>query len=298
MAKSSSSSDNEVYDDSFCSKSCRKNTKNLNNKIVKLTKELSDCEIDLHNYKRGLSQVEARLVEFKVNETNFCKKIRLLERDIELKDNKTEYLTTKFENLKKEKDSINFKINRFENAKQDLDHLLGNTQLCKDKKGVGFDEYSSVLPPPAQVYSPLKPYLSWMGLPEFIDDTVTDYTRPTPSIEVSSELEGNKYVFEQGGSSGNVVSKPITKFVNGTGCPNVIKLNNTENIRKPTVRYAEMYINTSQSPRVRGNQKNWNNQKSQQLGTDFVMQNKACYNCGRFDHLVSKCLTRVDMGKT
>ncbi|GJY02534.1 hypothetical protein Tco_0360686 [Tanacetum coccineum] len=96
-----------------------------------------------------------------------------------------------------------------------------------------------------------------MGLPEFIDDTVTDYTRPTPSIEVSSEPEGNKSVFEQGGSSGNVVSKPITKFVNGTSCPNVIKLNNTENIRKPTVRYAEM-----------------------------------------FDHLVSKCLTRVDMGKT
>ncbi|GJV27467.1 putative ribonuclease H-like domain-containing protein [Tanacetum coccineum] len=87
MAKSSSSSDNEVYDDSFCFKSCRKNTKNLNNKIVKLTEELSDCETDLHNYKRGLSQVEARLVEFKVNETKFCEKIRLLERDIELKNN-------------------------------------------------------------------------------------------------------------------------------------------------------------------------------------------------------------------
>nr|GFC25245.1 hypothetical protein [Tanacetum cinerariifolium] len=29
MAKSSSSSENEVYDDSYCSKSCRKNTENL-----------------------------------------------------------------------------------------------------------------------------------------------------------------------------------------------------------------------------------------------------------------------------
>nr|GEV74202.1 putative ribonuclease H-like domain-containing protein [Tanacetum cinerariifolium] len=27
--------------------------------------------------------------------------------------------------------------------------------------------------------------LSWMGLPEFVDDTVTDYTRPTSSIDVS-----------------------------------------------------------------------------------------------------------------
>ncbi|GJU00767.1 putative ribonuclease H-like domain-containing protein [Tanacetum coccineum] len=39
----------------------------------------------------------------------------------------------------------------------------------------------------------------------------------------------------------------------------------------------------SQSPR--GNQRNWNNQKSQQLGSDFVMYNKACFVCGSFDHV-------------
>nr|GEU74988.1 hypothetical protein [Tanacetum cinerariifolium] len=60
MTKSSSSSNNEVYDDSFCSKSCRKNTENLNTKISKLNEELSDCETDLYDYKRGLSQFEAR----------------------------------------------------------------------------------------------------------------------------------------------------------------------------------------------------------------------------------------------
>nr|GFC01225.1 ribonuclease H-like domain-containing protein [Tanacetum cinerariifolium] len=54
-AKSRSSSKNEVYDDSYCSKSCRKNTKNLDTKISKLNEELSDCETDLYNYKRGLS---------------------------------------------------------------------------------------------------------------------------------------------------------------------------------------------------------------------------------------------------
>nr|GEU66829.1 ribonuclease H-like domain-containing protein [Tanacetum cinerariifolium] len=44
-AKSSSSSKNKVYDDSFCSKSCRKNTENLNTKITKLNEELSDINI-------------------------------------------------------------------------------------------------------------------------------------------------------------------------------------------------------------------------------------------------------------
>ncbi|GJS27346.1 putative ribonuclease H-like domain-containing protein [Tanacetum coccineum] len=60
MAMSSSSSDNKVYDDSYCSKSCRKNTKKLNTKISKLSKELRNCKTDLYHYKLGSSQVEAR----------------------------------------------------------------------------------------------------------------------------------------------------------------------------------------------------------------------------------------------
>ncbi|GJZ51958.1 retrovirus-related pol polyprotein from transposon TNT 1-94, partial [Tanacetum coccineum] len=283
MAKSSSSSDNEVYDDSFCSKSCRKNTENLNNKIIKLNKELSDCETDLYNYKRGLSQVEARLVEFKENEIKFCERIRVLKRDIEVRDNRIENLMNELEVLKKEKESIDFKIEKFGNASKDLDGLLGNQRLDKDKKGLGFNEYSIVPPPPAQVYSPPKKNLSWMGLPEFVDDIVTDYSRPTPSIDVSKDVSDEQKAiwksnsassFEQGGSFGNIVSKPMIRFVKETGCPSVSKVNNTKNSRKPTMKYAYMYMNTLQSPRVRGNQRNWNNQKSQQLGKDFVDKGK------------------------
>nr|GEY82133.1 hypothetical protein [Tanacetum cinerariifolium] len=100
-------------------------------------------------------------------------------------------------------------------------------------KGVGFNEYCAVLPPPAQVYSPLKKDLSWMGLPEFVDDTATDYTRPTPSIDVSKSV------------------KHMIKFVKESGCPTATKVNNTKNARKSTVKYAEMYRNTSQSPRAK-----------------------------------------------
>nr|GEZ76098.1 hypothetical protein [Tanacetum cinerariifolium] len=61
-------------------------------------------------------------------------------------------------------------------------------------KGVGFSEYCAVPPPPAQVYSPPKKDLSWMGLPEFVDDIFTDHTRPTPSIDVS---KSDKVSFEE-----------------------------------------------------------------------------------------------------
>ncbi|GJU27760.1 hypothetical protein Tco_1166381 [Tanacetum coccineum] len=213
----------------------------------------------LLNYKRGLSQVEARLVEFKNNEIKFCERIRVLERDLELRDNKIENLRNELKEVKKEKESINFKIKKIDNASKDLDSLLRNKRLDKDKKGLGFNEYSAVPPPPAQVYSPPKKDLSWMGLPEFVDDTVTDYSRPTPSIDVSKDVsdeqkaiwKSNSVSFsEQGGSIGNVVSKPMIRFVKETSCPSVSKVNNTGNSRKLTVKYAEMYSYFAAKPKA------------------------------------------------
>nr|GEV91778.1 ribonuclease H-like domain-containing protein [Tanacetum cinerariifolium] len=46
-------------------------------------------------------------------------------------------------------------------------------------------------------------------------------------------------------------------------------------------------------PKARGNQRNWNNLISQQLGPDFVMKKKACFNCGNFNHLANDCRKRV-----
>ncbi|GKE55783.1 putative ribonuclease H-like domain-containing protein, partial [Tanacetum coccineum] len=64
-----------------------------------------------------------------------------------------------------------------------------------------------------------------------------------------------------------------------------VKPKNHENPVKKSVRYVEMY--RSQSPRW--NQRNLNGQKSNQLGSDFVMYNKACFICGSFDHVQVHC---------
>ncbi|GJY58032.1 hypothetical protein Tco_0457924 [Tanacetum coccineum] len=159
------------------------------------------------------------------------------------------------------------------------------------------NEYTAVPPPPAQVYSPPKNDLSWTGLPEFVDDTVTDYSRPTPSIDVSKDVsdeqkaiwKSNSASFsEQGGSVGNVVSKPMIRFLKETGCLSVSKVNNTKKSRKPTMKYAEMY----RSQRPKGIQRNWNNQKSQQLGREekmlklmkITLDSNGCTNSGRHEH--------------
>ncbi|GKC23276.1 hypothetical protein Tco_1025426 [Tanacetum coccineum] len=53
-----------------------------------------------------------------------------------------------------------------------------------------------------------------------------------------------------------------------------------------SIRYVEIY----RSRRPRGNQRNWNGQKSNQLGCNFVFNNKACFIYGSFDHIQYNCL--------
>nr|GFA23479.1 hypothetical protein [Tanacetum cinerariifolium] len=69
-------------------------------------------------------------------------------------------------------------------------------------------------PPPAQVYSPPKKDMSWTGLPEFTDDTITDYIRkfPTGNSKVSTTDLGNK------GKAGNSQNNIDDKGYWDSGC--------------------------------------------------------------------------------
>nr|GEW74435.1 hypothetical protein [Tanacetum cinerariifolium] len=174
---------------------------------------------------------------------------------------KIEYLMNELEQVKKEKEGLDNKLTGFKSASKDLDTLLESQRTDKNKEGLG---YSAIPPPPppAQVYSHPKKDLSWTELPEFVDDTVTDYSRPTPSIDSSksntSDLQNsNSSVSEHGESSSSIMSKPMIKFVKAADCPEVIKTNKTETARKSPKKYAEMYRNTSKSPKVREEYSQW-----------------------------------------
>nr|GEW47506.1 hypothetical protein [Tanacetum cinerariifolium] len=80
------------------------------------------------------------------------------------------------------------------------------------KEGVG---YNGVPPAAADLYRSPKKDLSWTGLPEFADDTVTDYSRPTPTVESTSAEGQNKHstTAENGESTDSILSKPAVKFV-------------------------------------------------------------------------------------
>nr|GFA09034.1 hypothetical protein [Tanacetum cinerariifolium] len=112
--------------------------------------------------------------------------IWLMRKKTMLLDNENE-----LEQVKKEKESLDNKLTGFKNASKDLDNLLESQRSDKNKEGLG---YSAVPSPPSQVYSPPKKDLSWTGFLEFVDDTITDYRRPTPSIDASKCKKVNSKV--------------------------------------------------------------------------------------------------------
>ncbi|GKF52298.1 hypothetical protein Tco_0148765, partial [Tanacetum coccineum] len=79
----------------------------------------------------------------------------------------------------------------------------------------------------------------------------------------------------------------IPKVEKKTAIPTATKKDSVKTIKpsRRSVRYAEMY----RSQRPRGNQRSWNGQKSDQLGCNFVFNNKACFIYGNFDHFQYNC---------
>nr|GEX24430.1 uncharacterized mitochondrial protein AtMg00810-like [Tanacetum cinerariifolium] len=140
-----------------------------------------------------------------------------------------------------------------------------NERSDKNKQGLGYID----VPPPAQVYSPPKKDMSWTGLFEFADDTITDYSRPSPSIKCkSNDLKiCNSFVSENRESFSSILSKPEIKNMKASDSPTVIKTNKDETVRKPSVKYAEMYRKISKSSNVRGLFK-----EDQQLELNFEFQ--------------------------
>ncbi|GKA25462.1 putative ribonuclease H-like domain-containing protein [Tanacetum coccineum] len=249
-------SDSEVYNDKTCSKTCLKNYETLK----------KQCD------KRGLATVEEQLITYRKNEVLFSKEVTVLKREVACKD---------------------YEINVFKTSKY-LDKLLESQITNKSKKDLG---YSVVPPPHPLIYNRTKKLdLSYSGLDEFKGPEFKGYgseDRKKESnvvcdkkLDDSKENSNNSLVKEQ-------VSKDTSSFVESslnvdkeTVFPvdkkiESVKPKNNEKPVKKSVRYAEMY--RSQTPR--GNQRNWNEQKSNQLGIEFVMYNKACFICGSFNHV-------------
>nr|GFB85362.1 hypothetical protein [Tanacetum cinerariifolium] len=99
------------------------------------------------------------------------------------------FVKPKDKTLKEEKDVVDGKLARLLKSSKDLENIIKIQRSEKVKEGVG---YNVVPPPAADLYLSPKKDLSWSGLPEFVDDTVTDYSRPSPTVASTSAEDQNK----------------------------------------------------------------------------------------------------------
>ncbi|GJT16038.1 ribonuclease H-like domain-containing protein [Tanacetum coccineum] len=106
MTYSSTSSNSEVSTDSNCSSSCLENVKILKEQNEQLLKDLRTSKINAITYKTGLESVEARLLVYKKNKYVYEEDIKVLKREIPLRDIAITELRRKLEVAQKQKDEI------------------------------------------------------------------------------------------------------------------------------------------------------------------------------------------------
>ncbi|GJV26442.1 ribonuclease H-like domain-containing protein [Tanacetum coccineum] len=215
-------------------------------------------------------------LDLEKNEVEFCDKIAVLKRDASYKDLEIIALNAQVENLKKEKESNKIKIDSFENASKSLDKLIGSQIFDNNRKGVGFDSYNVVAPPPTGLFSPPTINLSNSGLEEFQQPEFEGY-----GLKVNKSVSENSF-----NETKKTTSAPIIEEWVSDSDEDECEAKETDNVQhKPE--QANQPRKVSQNPK--NDKTNWNEKKTQKLGVGFQVTKKACFVCGSFNHLIKDC---------
>ncbi|GJV89362.1 ribonuclease H-like domain-containing protein [Tanacetum coccineum] len=298
MAYSSTSSNSEVSTDSNCSSSCLENVKILKEQNEQLLKDLRTSKLNVIAYKIGLESVEARLLVYKKNESVYEEDIKVLKREIYLKEVAITELRRKLELAQKQKDEIQLTVENFENSSKNLNKLLDCQIVDKCKTGLG---YNVVPPPYTGNFMPPKHDLSFSGLEEFVNEPIVSEPTVKNHVVETSEAKASEAkskavrknndapIIEDWVFYSEEEDVPHAKKEKKTIKPSFAKIEfvkskeQVKSPRKTTIKQGDQNRQNTHTPR--GNQRNWNNMMSQRLGSNFEMINKACYVCGSFDHL-------------
>nr|GFA43522.1 hypothetical protein [Tanacetum cinerariifolium] len=130
---------------------------------------------------KGLESIEARLIFYKKNKFVYEEDIKVLKREIHLREVAITELRRKLELAQKQKDKIQLTVENFENSSKNLSKLIDCQIVGKYKTGLG---YNAVPPPYTRNFLPPKPDLS--SLEEFVNELiVTEPKFKKPVVETS-----------------------------------------------------------------------------------------------------------------
>ncbi|GJV82662.1 ribonuclease H-like domain-containing protein [Tanacetum coccineum] len=245
MAYSSTSSNSEVSTDSNCSSSCLENVKILKEQNEQLLKDFRTSKINVITYKTGLESIEARLLVYKKNESVYEEDIKLLKREIYLKEVAITELKRK-----------NFMPPKLDFSFSGLEEFVNEPIVSESAVKKPVVETSEAKASADKTKAVKKNN----GAP-IIKDWVSD----SEEEDVSQAKKEKKTVKSSFAKIEFVKSK--------------------EQVKSPRKIVNHVNQNRQNTHTPRGNQRNWKNIMSQRLGSNFEMFNKARYVCRSFDHL-------------
>ncbi|GKA04031.1 hypothetical protein Tco_0676812 [Tanacetum coccineum] len=270
-------SDSKVYNHKTCSNTCLKSYETLKSQYDSLRVELNKSNFHLATYKRGLASVEEQLVFYKKNKVMLCDQIAVLKRDASFRDSEINALNIQIKKLKKDKESNQIKIDKFENASKSLDKLIGGQISDNNRKGVG---YNSVPPPPIGLFSPPTIDLSSSSLKEFQHPEFKGYgVNVNKSVSENSSNENKR-------NTGALIIEDWISYCDEDECEEMIS-DNVQHKSEPKPEQAKQPRKINENPR--NSRTNWNEKKTQKLGVGFQFTKKACFVCGSFNHLIKDC---------
>ncbi|GJX60599.1 ribonuclease H-like domain-containing protein [Tanacetum coccineum] len=201
-------------------------------------------------------------------------------------------LRKKLEKIQKEKDNIQFNVDKFENASKSLNKIIECQIVDNCKNGLGYEKYNAIPPPYTGNFMPPTPDLSFTGLDEFVNKPVDENRKSNEEVSKVVRKNDDAPIIEEYVSDSEKENVSQTKTEKKTVKPSIAKIEFVkpklqEKTARKTVKQVKKHRQNTHSPR--GNQRNWNNMMSQKLGSNFEMFNKACYVCGSFDHLQVDC---------
>ncbi|GJW53409.1 ribonuclease H-like domain-containing protein, partial [Tanacetum coccineum] len=291
MAYSSTSSSSftksEVSNDSNCCSSCLECVKDLKEQNEQLVKDLRTTRISVVSYKTGLESVEARLLVFKKNESVYEEDIKLLKREIYLRDLDITELKRKLELATKEKDEVQLTVQKFENSSKNLSKLLDRQIMDKCKIGLG---YNAVPPPYTGNFMPPKSDLVYPSLDDFIDmnESVSESVVEKPTVETNepktARKENRAPIIKDWVSDSDEENVPKVKIVKMFNKPSFAKINfvkSTEQVKSP--RKTLFDKNRQNTPSPRGNKRNWN----QQIPVNTVQPRTTVNNLGLMKNVIN-----------
>ncbi|GJT93962.1 ribonuclease H-like domain-containing protein [Tanacetum coccineum] len=156
------------------------------NKTIGFDKSNVEC---YYYHKRGHFARECRAPRNQNNKNKKCSRtectlwtryfhsfenINGLKWDIQVGEITIRELRKKLEKNQKEKDSIQFNVDKFENASKSLNKLIECQIVDNCKKGLGYEKYNAVPPPYTGNFMPPTLDLSFTGLDEFVNKPVVE----------------------------------------------------------------------------------------------------------------------------